>query len=327
MGTPSVPRWKGQRHLITAVRIAAGVLPFIWIFGSTDIEKLTHAIKHVAWWTIPFTVASSLLVLSLQGIRIWVLLRSQTASLSLAHVMKCHFVSGFYSIALPTSTAHEVVRAAMLAQRAGSSLSWGGAWINRIISLVIWLCMSAYGLLAIDRAILPREVYVVVTASLAVVVLLVLMSLSKRVTRPMRRPLARLLPERAMSVGEGIRNAVYEFRSHKSSVAACAAVTFGVQFILVAGSALVIYGISGILILKECFAFLPIIEIICVAVPLTPNSMGIREGLWAVMFGITGLSKEILATYIVLGFIVLFIRLLGGIPVFASSYRSVRNNR
>jgi uncharacterized protein (TIRG00374 family) len=309
---------------LNAVRIIAAVGPFVWIYSTIEVDRLWYAANRISWWTVPFAFFSAVLIVTLQGLRMWVLLRSRTDSISCGEVLKYHLISGFYALALPTSAAQEVVRAAMIARSAGHSLSWGAAWVNRIIALIGWLSLSVYGLLVIDRGIVPANLYVVVSISFGAMAVVVLASFSKRLTRPLRVILRPLLPTRAMDMGEAIRNSVYEFRSHRLTVIYAALLTFGLQLYMVAGSALVIYGISGRFILRECLAFLPIIEIICVSAPLTPNSIGIREALLAAMYVVVGLPNEVLALYIAVSYLVIFVRLLGGIPVCATLYRSLR---
>jgi uncharacterized membrane protein YbhN (UPF0104 family) len=59
---------------------------------------------------------------------------------------------------------------------------------------------------------------------------------------------------------------------------------------------------------------MPIIEMISMAQPFTPNGMGVREALTTLMFQHLGLSKEQLGIYIILTLSSTLLRLIGAGP-------------
>jgi uncharacterized membrane protein YbhN (UPF0104 family) len=62
-------------------------------------------------------------------------------------------------------------------------------------------------------------------------------------------------------------------------------------------------------------AYVPLIEILSLSIPLTPSGLGIREALTKLMFQQIGLSNEQLGVYIVLGLLSILLKLVGGVPV------------
>lgn len=76
-----------------------------------------------------------------------------------------------------------------------------------------------------------------------------------------------------------------------------------------------IKGITGSFFPKECFAYIPLIEIISMAQPLTPNGMGVREALSAMMFKHLELSSEQLGVYILICNLIILMKLVGAIPI------------
>jgi hypothetical protein len=87
------------------------------------------------------------------------------------------------------------------------------------------------------------------------------------------------------------------------------------QLFLVSAACIAIWGITGKLLIFECMAFIPMIELLCIAIPLTPNGLGIRESLLGIMFLHIGLSPGQLGIYILFGFYSIALKLFGGIPV------------
>jgi hypothetical protein len=78
---------------------------------------------------------------------------------------------------------------------------------------------------------------------------------------------------------------------------------------------LMIKGLSGHFYVMECLTYIPLIEILCMSIPLTPSGLGIREVLTKLMFAKIGLNDEQLGVFITLGFMGIILKLVGGIPV------------
>jgi hypothetical protein len=92
-------------------------------------------------------------------------------------------------------------------------------------------------------------------------------------------------------------------------------ITVVVQLLLVGYTCIIIKGISGRFFVWECLTFIPMIEIVCVSIPLTPSGLGVREILLKMMFTHIGLANEQLGVYIMLGFLATSLKLVGGIPI------------
>ena len=75
-----------------------------------------------------------------------------------------------------------------------------------------------------------------------------------------------------------------------------------------------VYGISGILPWSDMLVFIPLIEIVLVAVPLTPGGVGIREALLATLFAQLGLTAEQTGVFVAMGILGMALRAVGGLP-------------
>lgn len=115
---------------------------------------------------------------------------------------------------------------------------------------------------------------------------------------------------------ENIREGIYQYRTKKKDLLITIVLTTFIQIVFVFNLALTIKGVSGSFFFWECLAFMPIIEMISMAQPFTPNGMGVREALTTIMFQHLGLSKEQLGIYIILTLSSTLLRLIGAGPIF-----------
>jgi glycosyltransferase 2 family protein len=304
----AIHAWNWLRYLV-------GILPIIWIFHLTNIPQLVRAAGQVTPWTIPIYTAIVLLSMTLQGVRWWVLIRAFIPALPFSRAMSCHFTGLFYSIALPGNAAQDLVRALLISKDNDYSVVWGSTWLSRILGLFALALLSLYGLFAIDTKMLPHGFLFSVISAFVVLAILFVVSFSKRVTNPGRLALKKILPGKIFGILENVREAIYKYRHKKREILYVSIITIIMQVLLVAAACFAIWGITGRLLAFECMAFIPIVELLCIALPLTPNGLGIRESLLAIMFLHIGLTTEQLGIYILFGFYSIFLKLVGGLPV------------
>jgi hypothetical protein len=297
------------------LRFAVAIIPILWIFLHVNLAQLINAVLKVAPWTIPVYTGVVLLSMSLQGVRWWVLMRAFVPTLSFSRVMSSHFTGLFYSIMLPGNAAQDLIRAFIVAKDNDYSVVWGSTWLSRILGLFALALLSLYGLFAIDKKLLPHGFLFSVISAFVVLAVLFIVSFSKRVTNPGRLALRKILPGKLLGILENIREAIYKYRGKKREILYVSLITILMQVLLVAAACFAIWGITGKLLVFECLAFIPIVELLCIALPLTPNGLGIRESLLAIMFLHIGLSTEQLGIYILFGFYSILLKLVGGIPV------------
>lgn len=251
----------------------------------------------------------------LQGVRWWMLLKAFIPAISFSRVMSSHFSGIFYSIILPTSAAQDVVRSVLISKDNDYGISWGSTWVSRILGLLTLVILSIYGLFCIDKRSLPQSFFISVITIFLILVLLFFLSFSKKITSPFRDLIGKLVPSKITTVIENIRQGVYIYRDKKKTLFWVFLVTMFIQLLLVGSTCLVLVGISGRFFVFECLAYIPLIEIISMSVPITPSGLGIRELLIKVMFAQIGLSNEQLGVYITLGFLSISLKLVGGVPV------------
>lgn len=259
---------------------------------------------------------SNLAAMTLQGFRWWYLLRAFLPDLKLRTALYYHFTGMYYSVVLPTSAAQDIVRTVMLSQKHDYGVAWGATWIYRIMGLITWAGLSVYGLSVIPRKGLPAQALPAICAMAGVLAVLVLLSFSKTVTRPMGKWATRVFPAKFTNVAERIREAVYLFRQRPGTLVVAAFTTIATMVLLVLNPIIVLAGITGRAFWGECFAYFPIIEILSTTIPLTPSGLGVREFFTGLLFREIGIEPAILGAFVTLSVVsAIGLKLLGGIPL------------
>ena len=297
------------------LKIAVAVIPFVWIMYQIDFSKLVVALRSTELWVFYSLAFFTIFLMFLQGVKWWMLLRAFIPHLPLSEVLSCHFKGIYYSLFLPTSAAQDVVRSVLLAQKNDYGVTWGATWLARISGLVVMLLLSFYGVITIDPESAPDGMLVIIGSVCGLVIILGTMSFSKRLTRIFNRLLSNFLPGKIIGTIEHIREGVYRYRSKKRCLINVMLLTLFIQTLFVVNAIFLIRGITGSFYVAECFAYVPLIELICLSVPLTPNGIGVRDGLSALMFRQVGLSMEELGTYVLISLGAVILKIVGGLPV------------
>ena len=302
------------RHLLRVVGI---VVPFAWISYQIEVESLRSALSLVPLWILLPTLVLPLLPMALQGIRWWVLLRSSIPSLSMVKTLECHFVASYYGLVLPGASAQEVVRAFMLSRHVDYAAVWGSTWISKILGLVSWIIIGLFGLVMSEQSIELKieDLSSIFLSGAFLIFLLLFASFSKTLTRPIRVVTERFIPQSLIEKVTAVRDAIYAYRGRVMALTVAMVLTVLLQLILVLGTSVVLYGICGAFDFWPYALVLALIEIAVVVLPITPGGIGIREGLMAWLFEITGVGMEQVGIYIALSFLGNATRLIGGIPI------------
>lgn len=280
------------------------------------MAKLIPNLRHVPIWTLPLVSAIALLLVFFQGYKWWLLIRCFITDLPLTKAMSTHLIGTFYSLVLPTSAAQDFVRASLLSKEGDYPVIWGSSWVSRIFGLMTYGLFSICSLYYIRKFYnLPDELSFVITITLLTIPAMFLLSFSKKITKNLRGLTQKILPRKLLVIVENIRESIYQFRYKKTQLFVNFLITLLLTLFGVFNCSLIIKGITGHFYFLECLAFIPLIEIITMTLPLTPSGIGVRESLTAVMFGTIGISNERLAIYVSISLFLNTLKLVGGIPL------------
>jgi uncharacterized protein (TIRG00374 family) len=312
------------RQWIQRLGIPLAAIPIIWIYWRIDFHAMIAILPKVAWWTTPVLFTFVISCMTLQGVRWWILLHAFIPELPLKRALAYHFMGVFYGTGIPSGAGQDVIKTLFVAQKSTMETSWAAFWVTRALGLPALAILSMAGFFFMDKSTLPRGWEYAFALFYLFVGIVFFVSFSKRITRPVRIIIEKWFSPKIMLPIEKIREGVYRYRQKKIAVLQSFLVTCCAQIGLILLTCLTIKGITGSFFIWECFTFIPLIELLAVSFPFTPNGMGVREALSAALFAYLHLSKEHLGIYVMLVlFFSLFPRLLG-FPLLIHGYRKKR---
>jgi len=300
--------------LTQALRAALAVAPLVWIYTRAGAAGLGENLASVSVPLLAAVAALLFLNMLLQGVKWWTLIRRFVPGLKLGRAVSVHLESVFYSIMLP-SAAQDVVKSVMLSKSHPSSVVWAASWLARLMGFFSLLIFSAAGIVYLDSGVLPGGFRASIISAVAAIAVLGAASFSKRVTRPLRAAAARVLSPKIMAKVEKLREGIYVFKYERATLVQTFLISSIVQFTSIFSASLIVYAVSGNFYFTECLAFVPLVEIMAVSIPLTPGGLGVREALMALLFTRLGLSEGQIATYVTISLAASMVRVLGGVPI------------
>ena len=301
---------KNLRRILSVILIIA---PLVWIYTRTDVTALGETLGAVHPLILVYISVLYILGMILQGTKWWVLIRRFVPEFGLGKALSVHLESVFYAIALPTATAQDVVRSVILSRSHSPQTVWAAAWLGKLMGFLTLIMLSVFGALYIQEEHLPANFRITVITALALITVMTAASFSKKITRPLRRVMAALLSPKIISKADKLRESIYIFKHERTTLLQTFLITVITQLLIVFIISLTIYAITGNFYFIECLAFVPLVEIAVIALPLTPGGIGIREALMAAFFMHLGLSAEETASYVTISLTVSMLRLTGGI--------------
>jgi len=302
-----------KKNLLRILRVILVIAPLVWIYTRTNAADLGETLRSIHLPFLIYILAAYFFGMFLQGTKWWILIRRFVPELKLSKALSVHFESAFYSIALPTAAAHDVVKSVILSRSHSPQVVWAAAWICKLMGFLALIILSVFGALYIQSEILPDNFRSSLIAALAVVTVMAAASFSKRITRPLRTIMAAVLSPKIMSRAEKFREGIYIFKHERTTLLQTFLITAATHLLIMFTISFTIYAITGKFYLIECLAFVPLIEIVALSLPLTPGGIGIREAMMAAFFMHLGLSPEQTASYVTISLLVPMLKLTGGV--------------
>ncbi len=306
---------KKNSKLLLLFKYALVLIPFIWIAYTVKPDHFKTVLQNTAPWTIPLFSLGILATYAIQGIRWWMTIRAFSPTVPFFHAMKIHFISIFYSIALPSSAGSDIVRTVMISKNNDTHAIWAATWVTRVLSLIGLCTVAAFGYFNIDQVRAIENIGWYAVAAVAMALLIVTLSFSTRVAGTGGKLVRRFIPQKIYGMLVKIQKNVVIYRHKKMVLLSVFAMTILFYLVYFLTLAVGIAGITGRFAFSEVCGYGAVIEFICSAVPFTPNGMGIRELLSSQMFSVLGFSSEQLGVYVLLLLFTIVLKLVGGIPL------------
>ncbi|MBN1981725.1 MAG: flippase-like domain-containing protein [Chitinivibrionales bacterium] len=281
------------------------IVPFAIIFWKAKPLDCFAHLKEQPWWLFAFVLVGGIIAQIVQVTRWWLLIRKQTGTISFVAAFRSHCSGVYYGSLFPSSFGQELIRAYLLSKVRDPSVVWASSWVAKLLSLLAWIALAACGAVSLKNRSIPALVGfnpgVIIAATAVGVTAVLLLSFSKKISRRLRPLFHCIVPKRFFEKLEQIRQSIYLFRHQIPGLFMVFALTGALQLFLIFSSAFVIKNIAGDYHFFACLFFLPVIELCIVALPLTPNGIGIRESLVAVFLLFIGLTSDHIGQYTAFG--------------------------
>lgn len=300
------------RDSLSAVLMAG---PILWIFLRMDSARFLKALLSFPALLLVIVIVIFAFLYFLQGVRLWMLLRPFVSGLSFGLTLKVHVKSIYYSIVLPVA-AQDILRAALLSKEYEYQHVWSATWIGKVLTLLGFTFVAAVGSFFVNLSALPPWVLRSAMIVVVIIPIVLLLSFSKSTTRVLRPALTRILPRKAVGTLESIREGIFLYRNKTDQLLYVALLTVFIHVVTVLNATIILYGIVSEWHFAEMLFFIPVIEMLVVSLPFTPNGIGMREGFVSFFFlRFLGTSSEQLGVYVTICFSAIVLKLLGIIPV------------
>jgi len=303
------------------LRILLVAAPIAWIYAKADTGAIAATLASASVPAIACAAAITVLSMVLQGVKWWVLIHRFVPDLKVGRAVLVHIESSFYSIALPTALAQDVVKSVLLSKNHDPAVVWSASWLGRLVGFFVLISYSIVGVAYLGNDAFPPIFRVPFFAAVGAVVLLCVLSFSKRFTRPLGVVAAKILGPKLLATAKKLRDGIYAFRRERATLALTLLVSAVIQLLIVLCASVTVYAVSGRYLFIECLAFVPFVEIMAISLPLTPGGVGVREALMALVFTRFGFSEGQIASYVTVSLLMTMTRLIGGIPVIFRSFR------
>jgi len=304
-----------KKIALIILRAALVIAPIAWIYARADAGAIAAALASVSAPAVACAAALVTFSMVLQGVKWWVLIRRFVPDLGAVKAVSAHLEGNFYSIALPSAIAQDVVKSVILSRSHSPRFIWASTWMAKLIGFFTLIFLSVAGAMYLENENFPAGFRPALIIAVAAITAMAAASFSKSLTRPLRAAAVKLAGPKITASAEKLRDGIYAFRHERATLAQTFLLSAAIQLLLVFNSSLVVYAVSGKFYFTECLAFVPLVEIMAISLPLTPGGVGIREALMALLFTRLGFSESQTAAYVTLSLMLSMTRLVGGIPV------------
>lgn len=316
-------RLRGAARTVGKIGISA-VLLWLLLRGGTweRVIDLAAARFHL----VPFLLGVAAFALSnVLGAYQWnVLLRAQGIEIGFRRALSLYFTGLFFSNFLPANIGGDVYKVVDVYRSSGRG---GGAvaatMMDRGIGFAMLAAMACVaGVFALP--VLGRQPFLLLLPFfLLFFVGTVLMLLSRRAGALLLR-IVRVIPFAwVRAKGESVLTAVLQFRTRRGALVTALAVALPVQAlrILVHYAAALAIGVQAPVL--YFFLFIPIVAVF-IALPISINGLGVREGLGVLLYAKIGVGSEEAFSLSFLAYLIGVLVSLPGIAGFVTRRRGAR---
>jgi len=312
------PAPAGGSRTLPWIKLLVSVGLYALILYATDVRTIG---RHLADAQLAYVAGGVLLYAAGQALSTYrwlLLLRPLGLGVPYVHLLAFYFTGMFFNLFLPTVVGGDAVKALLLARETGApARSAISVFMERNLGLLALLTVAT-----IAATLAPP---VVIGGLPLTTVCVLLFAAFLAANAVIASPRAYMLVDRliAMSPLAGIRmraaslyQAVALYRKGLGALAAAALLSFVFQFVVVGVVFLNARALDLDVPVSALAVFVPLISLAGM-IPVTINGLGVREGLYILLFGQLGAPTELAVSLALLFLAVTFFASLPGGIVYA----------
>jgi len=274
-----------------ALKIAISGVLFAVILWKIDLALVLEQFGrlgwgHAAWATLLFAYSNVV-----GGVQWDLLLKGQGIRIPLRKVMSLYFVGLYFSNFLPANLGGDVIRVYDVHRYGGNTdAAVAATFFDRLFGLV---ALSLLAILAAASSLSVFENDVVMASGLGlggILAVVLGVTFSKRVARKIEWVLRPIGLAGIASRLKAIYESAYKYRSQPRLLWQVAGIAVIVQVLRVFVHYEVALALGIELPMKYYFLFIPFIAIL-IALPISINGIGVREGAGILFFGQVGVTQ------------------------------------
>lgn len=271
-------------------RWVVAVALMAWLATMVDWRQVSGSLSRLSWWLVAAALAASLATRLLTAVRWHVAVRSQLPDVGLPSVVRMTFVSTFLSSFLVSGLGTDVTRAVLIG-RAGRDRVRGVSSIvvDRLTGMWVLLglgaCMLAFGPVRFPG----RDLLLALTGGVWLASILgpvLLLALRERGLRLVRR-----VPGLGARLAGPARRLVASLREYGRQGGLMTRITvlaLAINGLRILVNYLWASALGSTVPLAAHAVFIPII-FATNQIPISVDSLGVREGLYVYLFGLVGM--------------------------------------
>jgi uncharacterized protein (TIRG00374 family) len=262
-----------------------------------------------------FLLLSGLLFLS--TFRWYILLRAQGISVPLVWLLKCYWISSFFSNYFPSNVGGDVVRLMMMHHLKSSAQVAASIFLERLTGFIVLLGFAALSLLMRPEYFLRDRispVFWILAASLSVIVVLLFL-FKKHIKQILIHSSNKWggFPAQIITKMNKFFVSLFYFREQKRAVALTLVLSIPFYCVVILCQYLIFLAIGRPFPLQKVFFVAPLIPLVS-ALPISPNGLGVAEAAFVVFYVQAGMAPEVaLAASVVRRVVNVLVSLVGGI--------------
>ena len=313
-----------KKVIINAARVVFLVLPVLWLFLAVDYKSVATELKSVHWTWAFFLFVIIFLHFCLQSLRFWLLMKPFCDKIKFGQFFILNWKARYYSAILPSSAGLDVSRAVLLRKHISIAQTTAVSLFFRMTGVITLVLLSVFGFFQLYSHEGISTAAIVVALMFLGMCGLMAVSLNEKASDKVLSVLPKKMPKKLRDFIITAIKSILIYQKYPKLIIINFIVSMFLHLVFMLFPITAIFAISGELKIIEVISFIPLIELVAASIPISPNGVGIREGLSILFFNLIGLSPEQSFSYVALSAILYLWMFSGFFVILLEKMRKAR---